>query len=128
MRLAGVLDHTEAVRLGNLIDAVHIRRVAIEVDRDHGLRTLRYRVRQRTGVHGAGLFVDVHEDSLGAAEGDRLRRSDERGRRGDHFVTGADVTGPQGEMERVRPRTDGNGVACLAEVTELLLKAVGILA
>ena len=37
VRLASILDHHKAVPLGNAFNRIHLRRLAVEVDRDHAL-------------------------------------------------------------------------------------------
>src|SRR5258707_506404 len=70
-RLRGVLDDREAVRAGDLVDRVHVGRLAVEVDRDHGPRAGRDRVLEPGRVEVERLGLDVDEDRPGPGPPDR---------------------------------------------------------
>ena len=58
--------------------ALHVGRLAVEVDRQDHLRARRERRLELRGVHREGVVVHVHEDGRGAVQEDRLAGGDER--------------------------------------------------
>ena len=99
-RVAGVLDHREAVPIGDLPDAIPVRRVAGEV---------RHEDRLRRGpdhrfdpvdvdVEGVRLDVDEHRNQPGADQ--RCEIGGERQRRGDDLGAGGQVEQLDGEIQR----------------------------
>ena len=82
----GVVDHFEPVLVRDLLDALHVARLAVAVHRHDG-RGLRgdgglYLV----GVHAAVRRIDVHEHGLYAVPPDRVGRCHEAERRGDDLA------------------------------------------
>ena len=109
-RLRGVLDHGQAVRLGQALRAVHVRRLAEQMHRD-----------DRLGVAGDAPLgggkvdveigvkrVDEHRRRTGA--GHRAGGREKRERRAQHFVARADAQRHQREQQRVGARADADGV------------------
>ena len=73
-------------------------------------------------VEGAGLDIDEHRP--GADAHDAAGRGEERIRRRDHFVAGADVERHQRGEHRVGARRQADGVRISEGVAELALEAV----
>jgi len=107
---SSVFQHHQAVLVGDLHDRVHVRRLAVQVDRHNGLglgRDGRFDLR---GVHRVAVGVHVHEHGLGVRVHDRRNRRDERVRDRDDFVAFADAHGEQRHMERGGTRVVADGV------------------
>ena len=108
VRLAGILDHRQAVPPGDLQDRVHVGRLPEKMDREDGLGPRRDGLLDQVGVHGVGLLVDIDEDRLGPAVGDGLGGGHEGARDGDRPRRPAPPRGParpaRGRRCRCPPR------------------------
>ena len=109
-RLRGVLEHGQAMCLGQALHAVHVRRLAKQMHRD-----------DRLGVAGnaplGGGDVDVEigvkrvdEHRRRAGAGDRACGCKKRERRAQHLVAGADAQRHQRKQQRVGAGADPNNV------------------
>ena len=87
MRLTGILDNKEPMRLGNLHNGVHISGLTEQVDRNDGFRPGRNRSLKHSGIDIVGLLVDIDKDWLGPTATDSLRGGNEGVRDSNHFVT-----------------------------------------
>ena len=81
-------------------EGVHVGRQAELVHRHDRLRALGDRALGRGGVEVVGQRVDVGEDRRRAALPDRVGRGDERQRRHDDLVAGADAGDVEREVQR----------------------------
>ena len=118
MRLAGVLDHREPVAVGDLLNRVHVARLAVEVHRHDGRgeavvllggRLEGGRVDERRVLEA----VDEHGHGADVAHG--LGGGDERVDRHEHLVAGPHVRRQQRQLDRVGARADADGVLAAAE-------------
>ena len=100
-RARRVLDERQAVALGELQEGVHVGRQADLVDRHDRLRARRDRALGGGRIEVVGARVDVREDRLRAAVPDGVGGRDERQRRHDHLVAGADAGDVQRELSAV---------------------------
>ena len=103
--------------------AVVLGGVAEDVDRDDRLRARRDRGRDRIRVEVERLRVDVGEDRRRAFVDRAVRRGDERVRRRDHLVAGADAREPHAEMQAGGSGRDGGAVRRVDRVSEQRLEA-----
>ncbi len=108
-RLAGVLDHGEAVRLGDLAYGVGVGGEAEEVDRHDRFGARRDRRLDRVGVDAERVGTDVDEHGLGSGLSDRLGRRVEGERYGDDLVAGADAQRAERDREAVGAVGDADG-------------------
>jgi hypothetical protein len=86
--LGRVLEHREPVLGCDRQDRIHVRRVAVEVDRQDQLRARRDRRLELRGVHRERGRLHVDEHGAGAVQQDRLAGGDEGVRDGYHLVAG----------------------------------------
>src|SRR5438094_9176281 len=93
------------------------------MDRDNRLRAAGDGAFQENRVQRVGSFVNIDKYRLRSAEADRLRRSHEGHRSGDHFIPGADPECQQAQPKRIRSVADPNGIRSPAKRSEVLLKS-----
>ena len=125
--LRGVLEHAQAVRLGELAQLGHRRRVPVQVDRAGApwcASPIAGSARRRGHVEGPR--VDVAEDRRRAGVDDRLGGRVEGERGHDDLVAGADAEGPQRDRQRVGAVGDADAVAGPEEVRELGLEGLDL--
>jgi len=120
--LAGILDDAQVVLPGDLQDGVHVGGLPEEVHGDDGLRPGRDGALELSGVHVAGVGLDVHENRLGPGKADGLGRGHERAGRGDHLVALTDAQGQKGKPEGVGAVADGHAMLRPAVGGELPLE------
>ena len=82
----GIVYHLEPVLVRNLLDALHVARLAVAVHRHDGSGLRGDGRLYLVGVHAAVRGVDVHEHGLDAVPPDRVGRGDEAERRGDDLA------------------------------------------
>jgi len=70
MGLRGILENLEAVSPGRFVDRVHVRRLAVKVDRQDYLGFLSYGRLDSGRVHVVSPLVRLHRDRGGAGVGD----------------------------------------------------------
>jgi hypothetical protein len=118
-----VLDDDDSARCGDLQDRIDRTREAAVVQ---GHDCLRSRCDRRFDVGGIEVEVvrpeDVAEDWSRPHMPNRVRDGDERQRRGDHLVSGADLRREQGEVKRTRSVADRDRMARLDEACEVGLE------
>ena len=72
--LGRVADHEHAVRLGDLVDGIVVRRLAVEIDRDHATRLksaflrLADRGFEALDIHVESIATNIHEHRRSAAQ------------------------------------------------------------
>mgnify|MGYP000514794533 CR=1 FL=1 len=86
VRLGGVLDHPESTFRCDLVDRVHVRHLAEEVDRDHGLSPGGYPPLEIRHVYVIGIGVDLRKHHLRAGSRYGLSRRDKGVGGYDHLV------------------------------------------
>jgi hypothetical protein len=128
VRLRCVLQHGQAVALPDGQDGVHVRGMAVEVNRQQHLRARRDRGLQLARVHRERLGVHVHEHGARAVQEDGLAGGDERVGDRDHLVARPHPVGPERQDQRVRAVGDAARVRGPAVRRELLLQAEAVLA
>jgi hypothetical protein len=111
MGLRGVLDEGQAMTRRDRTELRHVRRLAVEVDRDDGPRPRADRRLDAVGIEVERARMDVHEDRRRPDVADRLGRGNERVSGRDDLVALADTTGPQGQLERRGPGRQAHGAA-----------------
>jgi hypothetical protein len=101
VRLAGVLDEHQLLLARERQQRVHVRRVAVEMDRQQRLRARRDRPRggRRVDVERPRVDVDEYRGSARLQNGERRKGGRDRG--GDDLVTRADAARPQREVDGV---------------------------
>ena len=100
--LRRILDHQQPVTAGNVEDRIHLAADAGVMHRHDRPGARRDRRFDQRFVEVGGIGADVDKYRGGAAEDERIGRRDERERRHDDFVAGADL-GEQGRhLERRR--------------------------
>ena len=122
-RLAGVLDEREAVPFAELDQRVELARVAEDVDRDDRLRPLGDRRLDRGRVEVVRARVDVREHRRRALVDRAVRGRDERERRRDHLVAGADARQPHRKVQAGGAARDRGAVSRADGLGEQLLEA-----
>ena len=127
VRLAGVLEHEQAVAVGDGGDLVHGRRLAVEVHGHDGFRPLADRILQRARVEVEGLRIRVDEHRGGSGTHDRERGRHERVGRRDHLVTGADATCAERQVESRQAGVGADRSGRPAVGRELLLEGCDVL-
>ena len=114
-----VVYHLEPVLVGNLLYAFHVARFAVAVHRHDGRGLGGDGRLNLIGVHTAVRRVDVHEHRLYAVPPDRMGRSHETERRGDHLP---------GNPERLQRGDERQGaVGEEADIWDLEVFAEGLL-
>ncbi len=119
--LRRILDDGQAVPLGDGIDRVHVRALAVKAHRKNGSRARRDRRFDLRRVDVEGVLLDVDEDRLAAEQGDHFGRSGKREGRGDHFIAGPKLERHQADQQRLGaaghgdavPRADASGKTLL---------------
>ena len=105
--LGSVADHEHAVRLGDLADRVVVRRLTVEVDRDHATRLepalpgLADRGFEALYIHVECIAANIDEDRRGAREHHHLDGGHEGEGRHEHRIALADALGHQRQEQRV---------------------------
>ena len=89
--LRGVLDDNEIVSFGDPHYGIHVRHLAIQVDRDDCAASIRHFRLQSGRVEVVSGPIDVDEDWSRSDAGDRARRREEGVRGCNHLVAGTDV-------------------------------------
>ena len=79
-------------------------------------------------IHQVGDGIDIDEYRTRARQEDRLGRGDEGVRDGDDLVARTDVHGAQDDMQRRRAVADADAVLHTAELGELALEGLHVLA
>ena len=100
--LRGVLDEQQVVRLRQRAEGVHVTGDPAVVDGDDRPRALRDGVGGALGVDVQRGGIDVDEDRRRAAQDERVGGRDERERRHDDLVAGADAAEQRGHLQRPR--------------------------
>lgn len=116
--LSGVLDHGQAVALGESKNGRHLSRVAIEVYRHNGAGALGNRGLNLANIEVESLGIDIDEDRARAGHQHAIAGGDKAEGCGDHLVIGADAVGEQRQEECGGTVADRDGVAGLAEFGE----------
>ena len=101
-RVRGVLDHRQAVAACDVVDGLHVSRVAVQVDghdRLHARRALDGGL-YLLGVDVEGVGLDVDEHRFGELMLDDVDRRGERHRGADHGVAFADAQDGERHMKR----------------------------
>lgn len=106
-----------------------VGRQAGGVRRDHAHRPGTDQVRDRPGVHGAGVGAHVGEDGDGAGTAHRVGGCGDRVVGDDHFVARLDAEPEQRQVERVtatahRARAAGSEAVCQLRLQCLSLRAL----
>ena len=122
VRLAGVFDQREVVRLGQRHEAVEIRRVAIEMHRHDRLRARRDGALNGVWVEVIRDGVNVYEDRAGACQQHDVRGGGEAERRGDDLIARADAMRQQRDVQRRRACGDRDGLAHAGHLSEPALE------
>ena len=105
--LGSVADHEHAVRLGDLADGIVVRRLAVEIDRDHAARLesaflgLGDRSFEALHIHVERVAANIDEDRRGAREHHHLDGGHEGEGRHEHRIALADALGHQRQEQRV---------------------------
>ena len=103
---------------------VELAGVAEDVDGDDPSRPLGDRRLDGRGVQVERAQVDVGEDGRRALEDEAVRARDERERRGDDLVAGAEAGEVAEEVQARGAARDGGGIRCPHALGEELLEAV----
>ncbi len=120
--LAGVLDHRQAVTIGDLDDGRHVSRLPVQADGHDRLGPRRDRGLDQGRVDREVVLTDVDEDRPCAGVEDAVRAGDEGERDGDHLVAGADPVRQQRQVQRGRPGARRDRVTDPDEGGEALLE------
>ena len=121
LRLGRVLDDREPSLRRQLDEGSHRGHLTVEVHGDDrpGVRAERggdqLRVDQR-------VLVAVDQNGVGPGADHGLRRRDERVRRDDDLVAGADPEAPEHQFDRLGTVRDADGAACAAVGREVGLE------
>ena len=118
-RLGGVLDDRYPTPVGDGHDRVHLRALAVKMDRQDGLGVGSDSGLDFGGVDVVGLRVDIDEDRLGTEPGDPAGGGEERVGGGDHFVAGADPLGHQADQQGVAAGGNADRVRAAAILGQL---------
>ncbi len=126
VRLAGVLDHLEAVPPRDPEDRLHVGRQAVQVDGDDRAGARREGGLDPRGVqvHRRPVDVDEHGDRV-VVQAARRRRRPRVGRH-DHLVARADAAAHQGHVQGGRPRVARQGEPVPVPGGELLLEGLAV--
>ena len=127
-RVARVLDHLEAVRVGDGADAIPVGAVADQVRHEDRLRARRDHLLDAVDVdvERVGLHVDERGHETPAHE--RRDVGGERDRRGDHLVAGLAPEQLDREVERRRTGVDHDPAALAEVLGDALLERLDVLA
>ena len=137
MGLAGIFDHEQIVFCRKLKDRIHIRGLAVKVDRDNtGHSSFRRAIDQfsdsaieftsplneleeRFRIHRIALFIDIHKSDMRTGLGDRFRRRNERVWNSEDDVPGFDPRRHEREAECVRTAIHANTILRVTKSSEL---------
>jgi hypothetical protein len=128
VRLGGVLDELEAVAIGDRAQRRHVRRLAVEVDRDDRPGARADRVLDELRGDVPGHRVDIDRDGRRPRLRDAEPGGDERVARDDDLVAGADPEAAQQQVQRVEAAADADAVRDAAQRRELVLEGVDLVA
>ena len=109
-RLAGVFENGDAAASGDFQDRLHVRALAVEMDRLDRLRAGRDGRFEPGRVEVERARLDVHEDGPRVQARDFTGRREEGKGARDHLVPGADTERHQSDEQGVRPGRDPDGV------------------
>src|SRR5213593_178718 len=84
--LGRVFNHSQLIAPGNLEHLVHVRWLAVQMDRDDRFGSRRNAIFDSFDVDGVGLRINVHKDGRRPGMHDRLSRGNEAVAGGNHFV------------------------------------------
>ena len=130
--LCGVVEHEQALGLGNCADGVMVGALSEQIDRDHGLRLQaellcgRDAALQRSSVHVEGRFIDIDEDRRGARQRHNFAGRAERERRADDRIAAADALGHQHHQQRIGAAGAGHDMPGAAECRERRPRAASL--
>jgi len=122
VRLGRVLDHGEAVTLGDRLDLVHVGWEAVQVHRQDRARPLGDALLDSRRVEVVRARIDVAEDGNAALVRHRHRARDERERRDDHLVARPEARGGGRAVQGRRPRVEREAEAHAEVARPLLLE------
>ncbi len=114
-----VLDEEKAVASGQRFQAVHLARVAVQMDGHDGLGARIDPRRHGGGVQVERIGLDVSEDGGGSDVHQDVGRRDEAQRRGNHLVARTHPQTDQRQMEGRDARIDRQHVRGAQQVAEL---------
>lgn len=111
MGLRGILDHRNAMPVGDRQDRIHIGQPTVQMHRDDGPGARRDGALDhgRVDVEGPRIGIDQHRRCAGIADGGDRR--DEGHRRGDHLIARPDAEGEQRQVQRRRARVQRDRLA-----------------
>ncbi len=112
--LAGIFEDKEVVLKGKSPDRVHVGALAKNVDRHDRSRFRSDRRFDGCRINVVRVRQDVDENGSRPGSTDRSRRRKESERRGDDFVTRADVHSDQRKQQGIRPGRASDGVSRVA--------------
>ena len=100
--LTSILDHAQAVFLGDRVDGVHVACHAVDVNGQDGPGAFGDPTLDGSGVHRQRGRISVGEHGQGLVRQDHVIRCNERVGGNDHFVTGIYTHCVQGGEQRGR--------------------------
>ncbi len=124
--LRRVLHQQQPVPLRDRLQPGDVGGLTVQVHGDHGSRPRAHHGVDRSRVEQPCALVDVGQDGHGAAGHDRLRCSEERVGRQDDLVAGTDAGGLEQQVQRGRPRPDGDGMPRPHPRRQLLLEGLDL--
>src|SRR5437762_4309941 len=108
--LGRVLDHREGLTPSGIEDRVHLRRLAVQMDRHDRGGLARDPNREPRGIHVVGISYHIDEDRLRPALEDRRRGREEGERWSEDLVPLTDAMRRECDVEGFRPIRNGDAV------------------
>ncbi len=124
MRLRRVFEDRHVPIAQDAAEAVHVRRMAIEMHGQEGARARRDRLRRPIDVDQARARLDIDQNRGGAYRLDGQGRRNKGVRGSDHLVPRTDPPGAQGQGQRVQAVADSDHVFCAAIGRERAFEAL----
>ncbi len=121
-RLAGVLNHGQAVFPGDVHDRIHISGMSERVDGDNGARLRRDASLQLAGIEVKREWLDIHKYRPGTLIKNGISGCNKCKRRQNNFVAFADPKRAQAKMQARGSRTDGDSVRDAHKIRDRSLK------
>ena len=126
--LGRVLEDEQTPRLGERVDRVDVTCLPVEMDGEDRRGSRPDGGPGRGGVDQPGPIEHIAQHGRRTDVADRQRRGDERVRRHDHLVTGADAVGLQHQGQRGRAGGDAHTVLGLRVLRELSFELLDLCA
>ena len=128
MRLGRVLDHDEAIGIGEREQGRHVGHAAMQMHRQDRPGSTGQHLGNGRRIERSRARLDIGQHRPGTCELDRRHGRDERHRCGHHLVARADAGGEQRHVQRRRASAHRNGMAGAAIAGKVRFEGLDLLA